>query len=205
MKFKVNILTRDSTSESKAVAPPVSDADLVARIRAGEDGAFSRLVEQHWERIFRLVLGIVGDWHLSEDVSQEVFLQAFRKLDGFDGRSTLMTWLYRVAINASLKARARKSRTSCLPLVRSFDRQNVEPPVGEAFEKRELTEKLLRCLSPSMRALVLLREWEGLPYEEIASILKISRGAVEQRLHRALVELRRVWKPVVKEEWLDGL
>ena len=187
-------------------APPLEgDAALVAAIHTGDEDAFAALVERYGERLFRLVYGILGDWHRSEDVVQEVFFLVHRKLRGFDGRSSLLTWLYRIAVNAALKSRKRARRQEHLPFVDGFDVPHVAPGIDRNVELREIGQKLLRCLPAKLRVVVLLREWEGLRYDEIARVLKCTQGAVEQRLHRALVELRRVWRPVVPQEWLDGL
>jgi RNA polymerase sigma-70 factor (ECF subfamily) len=180
------------------------DLALVDLILEGDGEAFAILVERYGEKLLRTVYGIVGDWHLSEDVVQEVFVLVHRKLGGFDRRSTLLTWLYRVAVNAALKARSRVRRRPLLTLEEGAEAAAREPEVGRELESRELADKLLRCLPPKLRVVVLLREWEGLGYDEIGRVLKCSRGAVEQRLHRAMVELRRIWQPVAREEWFNG-
>jgi RNA polymerase sigma-70 factor, ECF subfamily len=129
----------------------------------------------------------------------------YRKLGSFDRRSSLLTWLYRVTVNAALKARRRAKRHAHLPLVDGFDRAGPGPAIEQDAEMKEIASKLLRCLPMKLRVVVLLREWEGLRYDEIARVLRCTRGAVEQRLHRALLELRRVWIPGFREEWFDGL
>jgi RNA polymerase sigma-70 factor (ECF subfamily) len=188
--------------EVRSICP---DDDLVDRILSGDDRAFQELVDLHGERMLRLVYGILGDWHLSEDVVQDVLVLVHRKLGSFDRRSSLLTWLYRVTVNAALKARKRARRQAHLPLVDDFDRAGPGPAGERDAEMREIASKLLRCLPAKLRIVVLLREWEGLRYDEIARVLGCTRGAVEQRLHRALVELRRVWIPAFREEWFDGL
>jgi len=202
----LKILARGKSREAAPLlARSPDDQELVVRILSGDDAAFGILVQKYWERLFRLALGILGDWHLSEDVLQEVFVLVHRKLANFDGRSQLLTWLYRVTVNASLKARQRERRKSLPPISAEFDRSAPGPAPGSDLEMKELGQKLLRCLPAKLRAVVLLREWEGLGYDEIGRVLGLSRGAVEQRLHRAMVELRRVWNPARKEEWLHGL
>ena len=199
-------LARKLLPRTRAIeGQPPGDQELVARIRAGDSDAFSLLVEKHWERLYRLALGIIDDSHLSEDVVQEVFVLVYRKLGSFDGRSALLTWMYRIAVNAALKARRRARRQALCPLSARFDRAGAGPQVGREREMRELAAKLLRCLPRKLRTVVVLREWQGLGYEEIGRVLGCSRGAVEQRLHRAMVELRRIWGPVAREEWFHGL
>ena len=177
-----------------------SDEELAARILDGDEGAFSCLVERYHPRIFRLVHGIIGDWHLSEDVCQEIFTIFFRKLGGFRHRSRLGTWIYRVSVNAALKARKRVKN----PVVDSTDYlATIASPEdhrpGE-LEGSEVFQKLLAPLPPKLRVAVSLREQAGLTYDEMARVLNCTRGAVEQRLHRAMVALRQIWK---RSDWLE--
>lgn len=173
------------------------DGVLAERVLCGDDAAFTRLVERYHGKLFRLVRGIVGDWHRSEDVCQEVFTIVFRKLGGFRGRSRLSTWVYRIAVNAALKAR----RKRYLPEVSSLSA--VPPSADPRFrriESDEVLQKLLAPLPENLRVAVVLRDQMGLNYEEMASVLGCSRGAVEQRLHRAMVALREIWK---EADWTE--
>jgi RNA polymerase sigma-70 factor, ECF subfamily len=197
-----------STSLKRTPTPeraPIGDIELIDGVLAGDAASFGLIVERYGERLFRLVHGILGDWHRSEDVVQEVFILVHRKLSGFDRRASLLTWLYRIAVNAALKARRRARRQAFSPVGEEWDVRDAGPQVGRELEMKELADKLLRCLPAKLRAVVLLREWEGLTYEEISVIIGCSRGAVEQRLHRAMVELRRTWRPAGREEWLHGV
>ncbi len=183
---------------------PISDDDgaLISRILDGDVEAFQRLVEKHHAKVFRLVQGILIDWHHSEDVCQDVFTIVYRKLPGFQSRAQFSTWLYRVAVNAALKARRRwhKYEPKSLDLVRDFaDRE----PNGVDFEGSEVFEKLLRPLPEKLRIAVVLREQGDLSYDEIARVLKCTRGAVEQRLHRAMTQLRQIWKERFECEFAD--
>jgi RNA polymerase sigma-70 factor (ECF subfamily) len=177
-----------------------SDEELAGRILRGDEEAFALLVERYHPRIFRLVHGILGDWHASEDVCQEIFTIVFRKLDGFRHRSLLGTWIYRVSVNAALKARKRGRN----PVSDSTDVLDTlaspEDSRPRNMEGGEVFRKLLQPLPENLRVAVTLREQLGLTYEEIAKVLGCSRGAVEQRLHRAMVALRQIWK---KADWLD--
>lgn len=125
------------------------------------------------------------------------------KLRDFRGRSQLSTWLFRIAVNAALKARSKERSGRQLAL------ETVGPgPVhrdGSAarLEGEELFSKLLRPLPEHLRAAVLLKEREGLSYREIAEVLGCSAGAVEQRLHRAFTRLREIWKDRLGELGLE--
>ncbi len=183
---------------------PISDDDgaLISRILDGDVEAFQRLVEKHHAKVFRLVQGILIDWHHSEDVCQDVFTIVYRKLPGFQSRAQFSTWLYRVAVNAALKARRRwhKYETKSLDQVRDFAGRE---PNGVDFEGSEVFEKLLRPLPEKLRIAVVLREQGDLSYDEIARVLKCTRGAVEQRLHRAMTQLRQIWKERFECEFAD--
>ena len=153
--------------------------------------------------MFRLVHGILADWHHSEDVCQDVFTTVHRKLPGFQNRSQFSTWLYRVTVNAAIKARRKRRRCELLSLdlITEPPGKQYGPP---EFEGREVFTKLLRPIPEKLRVTVVLRELGELSYDEIAQVLNCSRGAVEQRLHRAMTQLRRIWRPLGPYEQLRG-
>jgi RNA polymerase sigma-70 factor (ECF subfamily) len=171
----------------------VQDDALVRRARAGDREAFGRLVEAYQAPVFRVVRGIVGDPSDAEDVAQEVFLKAYGALGRFRGESGFFTWLYRIAVNEALRAARRRRPTA--PLDEGIP---VEaPPVPQPDEdgpSLALLERLLRKLPEEFRAIVVLRDLEGLPYREVAETLEIPMGTVMSRLFRARRELRDLWK-----------
>ncbi|MEM7233324.1 MAG: sigma-70 family RNA polymerase sigma factor, partial [Planctomycetota bacterium] len=181
-----------------------TDADLVREVLQGDDAAFHRLVEKYYPRLFRLIHGIVADWQQAEDVCQEVFVSVYRKLPGFHFRSKLSTWLFRIAVNAALKSRTRNARYKGVQNI-----EDIDAPAARRDERRgelessEVVTKLLRPLPEGLRSIVLLREHEGLSYKEIAAVVGCSTGAVEQRLHRAFVRLREIWKDHLDEFGLE--
>jgi RNA polymerase sigma-70 factor (ECF subfamily) len=184
---------------------PDDERVLVERILAGDDAAFRGLVERFQPRLFRLVHGILGDRDVSDEVCQDVFVSAYGGLRSFDGRSSLWTWLYRVAVHAALKARRREARyrqgrSAEGPIAAEIaartgtERREASGDLFEkTFEEKEVVAKLLRPLPEHLRVVVWLKEREGLSYREIAEILDCTVGAVEQRLHRAFVQLRSIW------------
>ncbi|MBI4602550.1 MAG: RNA polymerase sigma factor [Planctomycetes bacterium] len=183
---------------------PETDRELLELALRGDEAAFARLVERHQDKIFRLVRGILGDWHRSEDVCQEVFTALYRRLGAFRHEARLSTWLYRVAVNGALKARKRWRRSEAVSLDAVFEVAGPPAAAGggdPAFEGEEVLERLLAPLPEKLRVAVVLREKGGLSYEEIARVLGCTRGAVEQRLHRAMVLLRGVWKES-PDRWL---
>lgn len=170
------------------------DLDLVERLARGDEQAFAELVARYHDKVFHLARGIVGDWHRSEDVCQEVFTIVYRKIGGFRRSSLFSTWLYRVTVRAALKTRRRWKRREEVSLEFGGSLPAPAPAASLSFESEEVVVRLLKPLPEKLRVPVLLREAGGLSYDEIAQVLECSRGAVEQRLHRAMKLLREVWK-----------
>ena len=181
------LLTMDRTRR-------VEDKDLVRRIRAGDGDALRLVVERYQERVFALVYGIVRDAHEVEDVAQEVFLKVFTRIAAFDGRSQFYTWLYRVAVNAAkdhVKKRARRPAVA-LDEADALPSSAEGPAAGAARgEDARLVRAAIDALPLRYREVLALRELEGLSYDEIATVLGISIGTVESRLHRARARLKR--------------
>ena len=183
-----------------AVAPEhavdaLSDEELVARTRAGDLGAFETIVERHRDVVYRVAARIVGR-DGADDVAQDAFLRAFHRLHQFRGDSGFRAWLLRIAHNTALNALERR-RT--VPLEDSAEEELAEPArhaglrtpaeVLEMTERRERLAGKLRLLPPSHRAVLVLRDLEGLSYEEISEITDTPLGSVKGRLHRARREL----------------
>ena len=174
---------------------PVTESDevLIARTLRGDLGAFERLVERHRDVVFRVASRIVGRDD-AEDVSQDAFLRAFTRLEKFRGESTFRTWLLqitqRVAFRSVSRAR-RRGMVADAALEDPPDRDSSRQPVTE-LERRERQQRLevkLSLLHSQYRALIVLRDLEGLSYAEIATILDMPIGSVKGRLHRARGEL----------------
>ncbi|HHK40848.1 MAG TPA: RNA polymerase sigma factor [Planctomycetaceae bacterium] len=178
-------------------APVSVDRELVDRCREGDPLAQRQLYEACLPRIYRLAVQLVGAQDAA-DVTQNVFLQAFRRLDQFQGASKFETWLYRLAVNESLQFLRRRQRRRWLPLASEpeADRDRSR----SALEARELLDQALSEIDPELRAIFLLREWEQMSYEEIAESLDIPAGTVGSRLNRARKQLQSVltrlgWRP----------
>lgn len=179
-----------------------SDVQLLSRIRAGDKSACATCVERHSPGVYRLALRLMGDEAEAEDVTQETFLNAFRGIDSFDGRSQVSTWLYRIAYNAAL-GRLRQHR----PVEVSVD-DTAEGSEGElvpealfdwcclpesdfeSTEARAQVESAVRQLPDTLRVVFVLREMNGLSTEETAQSLGVSEAVVKTRLHRARMWLR---------------
>jgi RNA polymerase sigma-70 factor (ECF subfamily) len=191
--------------------PPTSvvdeDRQLVDRATAGDIGAFEALVRRYQGWVFTLALRMVGDRADAEDMAQEVFLKAYRGLAGFRGGARFSTWLYAVASHhclnhlASRTARLRRLRrvdgpppepgtTGSSPLDRIADEAPGPDAAAEQGELRRVIQDELLQLTEDHRIVIVLRDLQGLPYEDIANALGIELGTVRSRLHRARMELK---------------
>lgn len=162
--------------------------EVAAACQQGDRTAQHRLYEVSHQNVYRLMVRMVGVQDAG-DVTQQVYLRVFRKINLFTGRSQFGTWMYRVAVNEALQhlRRAKRLRGRLLeqePMDRS-------PDSHDNVDDKELLEKALGTLDPELRSAFLLREVEGLAYREIAHSLQIPEGTVASRLNRARRELRQ--------------
>ncbi len=178
--------------------PMEPDETLIERTLQGDLAAFEHLVERHRGIVFRVATRIVGPDD-AEDVSQDAFLRAFHRLGQYRGAATFRTWLLQITQNTALNTltRARRRPTEMVDeSPEAADRDPVRQPVTE-LERREREHRLelkLRTLRPEYRSLLVLRDLEGLSYNEISEVLEMPLGSVKGRLHRArdeLIELLR--------------
>ena len=185
------------------------DYELVQRCLQGEIDEFRELVEKYQHRLYLLIYGIILNREQARDLTQEVFIKAYRSLNKFKGRSRFYTWLYRIAFNLALDE---KRKMSARPQVEYDDAREINPagsrskrslrPDREVM-REELHEMILEGLEKltiPQRTAVILREWEGYSYEEISKIMKCSRGTVMSRLHYAREKLREHLKPYLSGE-----
>jgi RNA polymerase sigma-70 factor (ECF subfamily) len=191
---------------AEALAGPVAlERGLVEQCRRGDPHAFARLVALHEGMVFNLAARLLGETEEARDVAQEVFLQVFRTLGRFEGRSTLKTWIYRIVVNQCRNRqrwwrRRRKDRSCPIDALTPADEARLaeagtrsEAP-DERLERRErarAVQSALARLSFEHRAVLLLREVEALSCEEIAGTLSLPEGTVKSRLSRAREALRR--------------
>ncbi|MPZ18575.1 MAG: sigma-70 family RNA polymerase sigma factor [Luteitalea sp.] len=178
------------------------EAELVARCRAGDEQACTALVEAHQRMVYQLALHLLGEHDEALDLSQEVFLRVFRTLPSFRGHASLRTWIYRIVINQARNRqrwwRRRKQREQV-----SLDdnlhrlREVPDPDRGDdpeaTVERKEVVEFVWRALDRlpfDQRTAIVLREIDGLSYDEIAYSLGVAVGTVKSRLARARHQLR---------------
>jgi RNA polymerase sigma-70 factor (ECF subfamily) len=185
---------------SKVIAHPAGHAQagrnaeiaLVARCQRGDLGAFEELYKAHAPRLYSLACRMVGNASDAEDLLQEIFLAAHRKLDTFRGESALGTWLYRLAANQCLDfLRSRAARTS--QLTDALDDERVSD-AGSGLADRTVTkmdlERALAQLPDGCRAAFVLHDVEGLEHREIAEALGIAEGTSKSQVHKARLRLR---------------
>lgn len=176
-----------------------SDSDLVARSREGDLQAFDALVTRHRQRVYAVVLGIVRHEEDAYDVAQEVFIRCWKALPRYKPEAAFTTWLLRIATNAAIDFLRRTQRHPERLDIETLDRagflklENQRHP-AENMEADDLGQRIAHAmdsLSPAHRAVVLLREVEGLSYEEIAAAVGCSLGTVMSRLFHARKILRK--------------
>jgi RNA polymerase sigma-70 factor (ECF subfamily) len=161
---------------------------LVKACLAGDHTSMQRVYSQCSDRVYGMMVRMVGRQD-ADDLTQQVFLQMFRKLDQFNGQSKLETWLYRLATNEALQHLRRRKRQAVTPLV--FEPAADDPDCIDAEEESRLLESAISRLEPELRAVLLLKEQHGLCYAEIAESVGVPEGTVGSRLNRARKELRK--------------
>jgi len=179
-----------------------SERELSERIRAGDKSACAACIEQHSPTVYRIALRVLGNESEAEDVMQETFLNAFKAIDTFEWRSSLATWLYRIAYNAALM-RLRKPGRDAMSVEELAENEGVMETPRQLFdwcclpdaeyatsEARAELERAVSELPEKLRAVFVLRDLEELSTEETAQVLGISLEAVKTRLHRARLQLR---------------
>lgn len=168
----------------------MADHELVERCRRGERDAQRELYERTWKRICHLLLRFTRNPDDAFDLAQETYIRAFTHIGQFDGRSSIATWLYRIAINEALQfIRRDEAGQARLQLAASH---SVEQSASMRLDLRMDVDSVLAALSPPDRAILLLRYQEGLAYDAIGDILECPQGTVASRLNRARARLREL-------------
>ena len=168
------------------------DYQVVERIRAGDKEAYALLVRKHQARIRSFCLWTLGNSAEADDAAQEVFIKAYRGLGGFRGAAGFSTWLHRIAVNhcRDLLRKRGRERTESWDALREQQGEAAEKLVAreEPVERRRQLQEVLDRLPEQVRTILILREAEGLSYEELAEFLGCSLDAVKARLRRARSE-----------------
>jgi RNA polymerase sigma-70 factor (ECF subfamily) len=167
------------------------EADLIERCRRREPGAFEELYRQHAGRVYNLACRLAGNPTDGEDLLQEIFVQVYRKLDGFKGDSAVGTWIYRLATNLCLdylrgrEAKARRLHDTI------DDESTVPTPAARPVRADRLDlERAIARLSPGYRAAFVLHDVEGFEHREVATLLGIAEGTSKSQVHKARLKIR---------------
>ncbi len=193
------------------MAESPTDQQLVSRVKSGETEAFALLVRKYQNKAFGVVSRLISDPAAAEDVVQESFLRAYRSLDRFRGDSAFYTWLYRIAVNTAknhLMARGRRPPSADIDAsdAEQMSQSEVMREFGtpeEVAQSKELGEKVMQViegLSPDLKQALILREIDGLTYEEIARIMECPIGTVRSRIFRARSAIHNALDRLAQEE-----
>lgn len=194
----VNVaLLRKPPSSGRPGGQPetVTDADIIGRVRGGETRLFDELVRRYQDRVYGMATRLVGHSVDAEDVAQEVFLKAFRGLEGFKGDALFSTWLYRITFNlcADWLRRNRRAGRRTSSYEERPEAGDGSVDIGEGFlasEERGEVRNAVDGLPEKYRVVVMLLYYQSLPYEQIGAILGVPIKTVETRLYRARRMLR---------------
>jgi RNA polymerase sigma-70 factor (ECF subfamily) len=195
-----------SNTKQERTREAEEDRALIARAQAGDKGAFRRLVERHQRRAFAIALGLVRDENDARELVQDAFLRVYKSLGTFQGGSSFFTWLYRIITNLSIDLIRKPGRQTTdikdaqleldessdfdLPFLSRFE--GADP--ADVVRRGEIAERLRAALDalPSYhRAVIVMREIEGLSYEEMAQVMNVSKGTIMSRLFHARQKLQR--------------
>ena len=186
-----------------------SDAAAVARACAGDTDAFCVLVNRYSRKVFRLAYRMTQNKHDAEDVVQETFLRAYRRLKQFESRSSFATWIFRIGVNAAMdlmRKVGRYEQTEQLMPESDGDAHTIfqlpapEPAPDRLLLSSELKQKVesvLASLSPQVRTAFVLRHYEGMSIAEIASMVGLKGSATKHSIYRAVRKLRKELAPLV--------
>lgn len=188
---------------------PETDAELVARVQRGDKRAFDLLVRKYQQRIMALISRYIRNRSEIADVAQEAFIKAYRALPNFRGDSQFYTWLYRIAINSAKNYLAAQSRRPQTANVDGLEPEQLADLAGQTDnaspERLLLTAELKRVIDEAiadlpeeLRTALLLREFDGLSYEEIAEVMECPIGTVRSRIFRARDAVDRRVAPLME-------
>jgi len=185
-------------SRGEIATPEKSDQEWLALAAAGDQNAFASLVQRHQGRVFQLAYRFSRDRQDAEELAQEIFFKVWKYARTFKGRSAFGTWLYRLAVNTCLNFRQKK-KDAPAPLSLRGDLAAAADEAGAGIMSRErqiLLEQAIDALPARQKMALILANFEGKSYEEIAVIMEVSISAVETLLFRARQNLGKIMKPL---------
>ena len=179
----------------------MQDFDLIDRIIDGDQGAFERLINKYQRGVFRLSIGLLHNKEDAEEVTQDVFLKVYNSLSTFNKQSSFSTWLYRLTINTGLNFLKKKKRRRFWTGLSAVFQLSSNDPSPEnrmvARSQNELIKKAIDNLPHKQRLAFVLTKYEELSQKEVAIILNITEGAVEQLVLRAKTNLKKKLAPAI--------
>ncbi len=181
----------------------MTDSEVIIKILSGDRDKFRVLVEKYQSMVFRTCIGFLHDKDDADDLTQDIFLQAYQSLNGFKGEASFSTWLYRIAVNASLNKVRKKTGHPVFQRIDSFLQsakgKEVFPPVSDTdnpesilirHENSKWVQNALDSLPENQRTAIVLSKYDDLSQKEIADILNTTEGAIEALIQRAKANLR---------------
>ncbi|WP_410174836.1 RNA polymerase sigma factor RpoE [Marinicella marina] len=198
-------------SDKDKMSEKTLDAELVAQAKAGKMSAFELLVNRYQQRVANVIAKFIKDRHEIQDVAQEVFIKVFRALPNFRGDSSFYTWIYRIAVNTSknhLVAKSRRIQNTQVEFedAESFgsneDYRNLDTP-DAVYSRGELEQTMSKAISQlpeDLKQAIVLREVDGLSYEEIAVKMDCPIGTVRSRIFRARDAIDQAMRPLLSEQ-----
>jgi RNA polymerase sigma-70 factor, ECF subfamily len=174
--------------------PADTETNLIEQAQTGDRNAFGELVRRHYQGVVRVVYRMCGDTGLAEDAAQEAFMRAWVHLPSYQPRAGLRNWLYRIAINAALDVLRRKPEETLEDGQGGIVPDQVHGPETALIEKEQvaLLQQAMQALPEATRSVLVLREYGGLSYQEIARVLELPVGTVMSRLNYARNRLREI-------------
>jgi RNA polymerase sigma-70 factor (ECF subfamily) len=208
----VNSARRPSSNLEARRAEAEEDSALIEQAQKGDRNAFKQLVERHQRRAFAIAIGLVRDENDAREIVQEAFVRVYRSLDSFKGGSSFFTWLYRIVTNLSIDFKRKPSRREtemldvatidALPDVPFIARIDGADPL-DVVRRGEIAAALRQALDalPEIhRGVILMREVEGMSYEEMAQAMDVSKGTIMSRLFHARQKLQRSLATVYEQQ-----
>jgi RNA polymerase sigma-70 factor (ECF subfamily) len=200
--------TTSKAAETTEPSQP-SDAELVLRSQRGDMAAFEELVNRYREKVYALAYGMARNESDAQDIRQETFVHAWHSINRFRGQSAFYTWLYRITTNLVIDMARKRSRSQTVPLetpegAKPIEAQMADAPKGrlpsdeaQRSDLRVAIDRAMAELSPEHRAVVLLKDFEGMEYKDIAKVVGCSIGTVMSRLFYARRHLQRLLKDML--------
>jgi len=210
----VNSTSKEASNRELRAREAEEDRALIAQAQSGDTVAFRRLVERHQRRAFAIAVGLVRDENDAREICQEAFLRVYRGLANFEGGSSFFTWLYRIVTNLSIDLMRKPGRKAA---ELDENRTNLLDEAGGDFalvsridgadpidvvRRKEMAKRIgaaLEALPSYHRAVILMREVEGMSYEEMAEAMNVSKGTIMSRLFHARQKMQRALADVYAE------